>query len=249
MFHSHKNIKYCYSYAMNIHVLSVDIYRVIGQYVSLKHLLITCKLIYYTIRTDLIYIKLHNTNSIKYIEDDSYCTRILSQIKSSSFQLSLNYIDITMTDNILQLFVQLHTLTLKSCINIVDVKCLGKIHTLTLNQCPGIVDVSGLGTVKVLSLEYCRNITDIKPLYKVPTLKIIKCLNIIDISSLCNVHTLTLCNIAVNLDPLGLGSVHSLSLHSIPNLVDLNFISRMYNISSINNISNISNIHTFVLYN
>ena len=145
-----------------------DLFIAINEYTDLRGLCDTCLLL--STSKKYINYKLNKKYSLMYYDDILFRSNILNKIFNPIKQLYIN---------------------LSCCQNITDVSALGNVHTLVLRYCDNITDVKAKN-IHTLDLSNCRKITDVSALGNVHTLDLRDCKNITDVSMLGNVHNLIL---------------------------------------------------------
>jgi hypothetical protein len=125
---------------------TTDIVRLIQEYVPLKGLFATTKMLAQARRLCL-YWNLNGKKSLEYCRDQAFrdlCTELMSDTrKQLSLVINREIADVSMLGNV-------HKLYLINCSGIVNVSMLGNVNTLNLSGCTGISDVSMLGNVRKL---------------------------------------------------------------------------------------------------
>jgi hypothetical protein len=231
--------------------LSNDLIFVIGEYLlqlDFHCVLNSSKREFCETKAETIHYSLNPVFSLKFLWDIKFRKLILSKVRDSVKQLSLNFINCYLSSKIYDIdFIPLSSVVTHSLGDFVyfssldpfkQCECLYNVSSFSHRDFPflpnlkeisvtseSLVNISNLSHLKNVKLERCDNVIDISGLQNVPVLTIRTCKNIENFSFLGKQISLILENLTI-CDVSHLGNVYDLKLRSCPEIEDISGLGK-----------------------
>ena len=150
------------------------------------------------LRYELIYFNLNTMHSIKFCDDECFRQIVLSKMKSSFDQLSLNLTNLSCKNQVLYYFYtnSLSKLqVLENDYQFINLSFFNQIQDLSIQGFPNLLSLEGLSNLRKLTLIDCRKLTTIpisiiEASPKLLQVKLKSCVQLTNISALKNVPIL-----------------------------------------------------------